>query len=149
MAEQAKTAGTGAIKISFQEGSSFERTNPFEIAASLRQLVGVVTSARPTPAGALLVKLRNPEQAAILLQQDGFLSKPATFSIAEELKYVEAYSYAPILLDVSTRRIVKELAPQGIIGASRLRPKDGVKNPGLRLRVQGVTVPPKLQVGFD
>ena len=93
MAEQAKSAG--AIKILYQDGSSFEHTSPFEIAASLRHLIGEVVSARPTVTGALLIKLKNPEQAAILLQQDQFLSKPATFSTGEELKFVEAYSSAP------------------------------------------------------
>ena len=38
---------------------------------------------------------------------------------------------------------------QGVIGVSRLRPRNGQKNPGLRFRFRGRTLPQDLRAGFE
>ena len=81
-------------------------------------------------AGALRVKMRNQDQTDLLLRQNRFLGKPATSSVNQELVFVEAYAYAPALLNVAPKRITTEPAVQGVVGVRRLRPKKtGEKNP--------------------
>ena len=130
------------VKIAYQDGSSFATVSPFDIAAALRQLVGDVDAAKPTSTGVLCIQTRNGEQVKTLLQQDRFLDKPAKFSTIEQLTFVEAYKHAPALLNVSAKRITAELASQGVIEARRLRPKNGEKNPRLRLSPHSRTLHP-------
>ena len=95
----------GSIKITYENGSSCATVSSFEIAAS------DVYSARPTSSGALCIQTRNGEQVDTLLQQNRFLGKPVKVSTTEQLTFVEAYTHAPALLNVSPKRIADELAP--------------------------------------
>ena len=78
-----------------------------------------------------------------------FLGTPAAASNDNRRNTVEAFASAPSLLHVSKERLLRELAPQGVIGVIRLGPRGDTKNPGLRFRFQGDAFPHKLRTGFD
>lgn len=137
------------VLIAFEDEATFAHTSPFKIAAELRRLVGEVAAAKPTAAGKLLITTRNSKQTEELLKQSSFLGKGADFSFPDHKNSTEAYVYAPSLLEVSEEELLEELKTQGVIGVSRLRPKNDQKNPGLRFRFRGRSVPQGLRAGFE
>ena len=138
----------GRVLASFANGDTFERTNPFTIAAEIRRLVGEVEAARPDAKGNLMLTTKNRRQTEILLQQTHFLNKEAHIDCPTRLYSVEAYVYAPTLQDVDEEEIITELRDQGIIRVSRLRPTKGKTNPGLRLTIIGKTIPTHIMIGI-
>ena len=135
------------VTITFDDKSSFKTVNPFDIAAELRRIVGEVQKASPTTAGSLLVSPVSQLQTDTLLLQKDFMGKPAKFTTT--CNFVEAFIYAPSLLQVSTKQLLQELESQGVVGVKRLRPSKGKKNAGLRLKIRGTSLPDKLKTGFD
>ena len=140
---------SGRVLITFANGESFETTNPFTIAAEIRRLVGEVEAAKPDAKGSLIITTKNSKQTETLLQQKRFLEKEAIIDCPIRLNSVEAYVYAPSLLEVDEQELITELREQGIIAAYRLRPTRGKPNPGLRLTIIGKTVPTSIRAGFQ
>ena len=137
------------VVLSFADGTSLANTNPFSIAAELRRLVGDVEAAKPTSTGHLRIKTKTKNQALKLLAQDRFMDRPASFDYPDILNSVEAFAYAPSLTEVTEDELLRELKTQGVIGITRLRPKSGKANPGIRFRFRGQTSPPELRAGFE
>ena len=143
------TSNGRKIKVKFTDGSTFSKVNPFSIAEEIRQLIGDVSAARPTAKGELLVHTVSDHQADTLLRIDRSLGTPATASCDQQQNCVEAYASAPTLTNVPMKQLLRELASQGVIGATRLRSRDGEKSPGIRFRFRGLSFPNKLKTGFD
>ena len=137
------------VVLSFGDGSRLTTTNPFTIADELRRLIGEVESAKPTSSGNLLIKTKTRQQALTLMGQDRFLDKPATFEHPDRLNSVEAYAYAPSLTEVTEDQLLEELKAQGVIGVTRLRPRSGTINPGIRFRFRGRSFPEEIRAGFE
>ena len=82
-----------------------------------------------------------------LLQQNRFLNEPAKFSTIGQLTFVEAYVHARAgpqrLCEEDRRRTCLPWRDR----SKTTPPKNGEKNPGLRLRIRGLSIPAKLAVG--
>ena len=149
IASKMEQVSTGSsVLISYADGTPFTSANPFSIAAHIRQLIGEVQSAKPTGSG-LLVKTLSSLQTETLICLRDFMGRPAAACMDQQFNYVEAYAHAPALLNVPRKEIIDELAPQGVIDVRRLRPRGQERNPGLRIRFRGLSLPKQLQIGFD
>ena len=136
------------VLLTYANGEVFTYVNPFKIADEIRRLVGEVESARPDRRGNLIITTFARQQTEILLQQDHFLNQKTTFDSPRELNSTEAHAFAPTLIDVEDD-IIKELRNQGVIGVTRLRPKNGQKQAGLRIRILGNSIPAEIRAGFQ
>ena len=131
-----------------QDGGSYAEANPFRIACEIRAKIGDVQSAKPTASGALLVEVFSNEQAQELGKTQEFLGESVTTSQGDQ-DTVEATAYAPSLASVPDEELLAELRPQGVVGITRLRPRDGKANPRVRLTITGKTVPASIRAGYQ
>ena len=104
---------TKFVTIEYEDGTSLETTNPFNIATELRRMVGDVDEARPTASGKLVVKTKSRAQTELLLQQDQFLGRRAVCSFPDRINSVEAVAFAPSLRKVPEEEMLLESQGQG------------------------------------
>ena len=104
--------------------------------------------AKPLPTGALLIKTKTPEQAIDLLKTEEFLGQPVTPLPVDRHNTVEAIAFVTPLITVPYQELVTELRSHGVIGVTRLRPKDGNPSAGLRFQFLGTTHPAAIKSVF-
>ena len=138
-----------SVTLKFSDSESFIGISPFLIAREIRTLVGEVLSAKPLATGELRIKTATQDQSERLLRTVRFLKKNITCQPSDRLRTTDAFAFAPSLVGVPQDELLAELSSQGVVGAYRLRPRNGKPNPGIRLTFSGASFPASIRAGFE
>ena len=123
--------------------------SPFKIKRWLQRLCGdPVETAKVIRSGALLVQTRSTTQNIKLMGATNIDGCRCTAEVAVWLNSSEGVIYSPDLRSCSDEELLEELSPQGVIEVCRLRSNRGTPNPLIRLRFQGLVLPPRVMCGY-
>ena len=137
------------LLVKYVDGSHFRDTNPFTLARELDRLQIETITANSIRSGALLIRTKNKNSAALLERTTEVLGRAITVQVADRLNTVEVVAHAPSLKNLSDEELIEELGPQGVVGVRRLGSRSGQRSPQLCLRFRGLAHPAYLRAGYE
>ena len=144
--------GPSILLVKKTDGSSFGKTNPFDIRRALDLIVGRLKEVKPIRSGALLIETGNANQTATLLKTTKFMNVTVEVEYAERLNCTEAVVKSDQLIDCTNKELLSELTEQGVVRVQRLPSRNLAErgpNPTIKLSFKGKTIPQHIYCGYS